>query len=331
LAAFIPGATMPRLDAQEGQPISAAPTLPSVPPLPPSRPLERPTEAPAPRLLATLPNADTVRQGVRLSRGAALLFDELHRLACHVAQVRAYTVAPGQVVYHLPAVIVAALVGYSERHLYRLADELRAAGLLDERGHVATVGHMRRYDGTLWAVSMKSGAAPRLRWQDFQHDWRPDFAADLHGESGAWHEVQSVMSEPLAFQEKQERLGDLAKSWAAATRTPKSPVEGGSDMTPERALGVIAADLPALLHLHPRQRHREVSRLAADLAATLQEPERRKQWARAMYRALAEEHEQRAGLTYFTAQLYRLAADLREGAPWRKAGAVLTARLNGVS
>ena len=98
-------------------------------------------------------------------------------------------------------------------------------------------------------------------------------------------------------------------------------------MRPGRVLAVIATDLPALVHLPPGQRHREVSRLAADLAFTLNEPGRRKQWAAAIYRALTAENELRPALAHFAAQLHRMAADLREGAPWRSPGAVLASRL----
>ncbi len=193
-------------------------TDPAPPSLVSSRPSERPHALPAPRVLPTYSDAATVAADRPLSRGAVELWKLLHSLAMHVARTRAYQVAPSSVTFHLPAVMVAAAAGKSERHLYRLADELRAAGLLDERGHVAQVGRLRRYDGTLWAVATKPDACPRLRWDDFRHDWRPEFAAEYHSFQGAWREVQSVMSEPSSS-ERLGRLLDLAKHWAAETRT----------------------------------------------------------------------------------------------------------------
>ncbi|MGX9688618.1 hypothetical protein ACTQ9L_15935 [Deinococcus wulumuqiensis] len=59
---------------------------------------------------------------------------------------------------------------------------------------------MRRYDGTLFCVALKVGARPRLRFWDFQADWRPGYEADYHGEKGAWREVQEAMSEPPTSQ-----------------------------------------------------------------------------------------------------------------------------------
>ncbi|GGL95311.1 hypothetical protein GCM10010840_36740 [Deinococcus aerolatus] len=296
-------------------------------PLPAPQSTQRPVAPPAPSVRPVLPSADAVRGSCPLSPGAARLWTSLHDLARHVALVRGHAVLPTSLTFHLPAVIVAALVDYSERHLYRLADELRAAGLIDERGHVAQVGHLRRYDGTLWAIRLQPDAPPpRLRWWDFQHDWRPDFAEDYSNEKGAWRAVQEAMSEPLS-PTGQNAVQELGNRWAAATKLKKTPAGDGSDMRPGRVLYAVARDLPALLHLHPRQRHREVSRLASDLAHVLNEPGRYRQHCAAIYRALDAENEQRPGLSVLALQLHRLAADLAELAPWRKPGAVLASRL----
>ncbi len=293
---------------------------------------QRPATQPAPtvQLSASPPayqTAESLRCGLTLTTGAMRLHDIVHDLALHILALRAHEALPDALTFHLPAVILAAAVGYSERHLYRLADELRAAGLIDERGHVSQVGKLRRYDGTLWNVALKHSVRARLRWYDFRENWRPDFAEDYHGEKGAFREVQEVMSQPLTCEGKQARLQALAQTWAAATRTPKKPAKGGSDMRPSAALSSVVHSLPGLIHLHPRQRHREVSRLAADLAHALNEPGRLKQWAKAIYAALQAENELRPSLHHFASQVARLAADIAEEAPWRKPGAVLAARL----
>jgi hypothetical protein len=329
--AKLQSAVLARQDGAQGL-VDPLTSIPSTQPLVARRAAqERPTTPPSPTVQPTAPAWPTAAEVLgdrRLSRGATLLWDRLHGLALYVAGVRGHAVLPNQLTYHLPAVIVAALAGYSERHLYRLADELRRAGLIDERGHVGQVGKLRRYDGTLWAISLKpAAAAPRLRWWDFKNDWRPDFASDYHGEKGAYHEVQAILSEPFAFQEDQGKVLRLAREWAAALKVKENPVEGGSDMRPGRALQAVARDLPALVHLHPRQRHREVSRLALDLAHALGEPGRFRQHCASIYAAVDAENEQRAGLHALALQLQRLATDLAELAPWRKPGAVLAARL----
>jgi hypothetical protein len=272
-------------------------------------------------------SAEEVAQGVDLTPGARRLWTLLHALAVDVARARGHGAAPDTLTYHCPAVIVAAAVGYTERHARTLAAELRAAGLLDSRAHVGNVGRLRRHTGTLYAVALRPGVRPRLRFWDFRHDWRPTFADDYHGESGAWREVQAITSQPLTLEGKQGRLRALAQTWAAGTRTPKAPLEGGWEVRQSAGFSAIAARVQALAALHPRQRHREVSALAADLAHALDEPHRRRQWAGALYRAVDEEFQQRPALAYFAAQVARLAADLAEGAPWVRPGAILAARL----
>lgn len=301
-------------------------TLPAAAGLP--RPAQRPAEAPVPtvRVAVTFPTALEVLGDRTLSKGAMALWQFAHDRAVERAVALGVAVVPAQSVYHLPAVIVAGALGYCERHVYRLVDELREAGVLDARGHVGQVGKLRRYDGTLWAVTLKPEVRPRLRWWDFQFNWRPDFAEDYVSEKGAFRAVVDAMSEPSTI-EGRNRVLDLARRWVAVPGTVKTPVGDGSDMRPGRALQAVAYDLPGLIDLHPRHRHREVSRLAAEVAHALNEPGRFRQWCRSIYDALKAENEQRPGLHALALQLQRLATDLGELAPWKKPGAVLAARL----
>lgn len=326
LAALIPGATpptLPRLEAHEQPSTNAAPKLPDVPPLPPSRPAERPVEPPAPLVLATMPSADAVRQGVRLSRGAARLWATLHRLAVDVARARAYTVTPEQVTFHLPAVSLAGVLDYHRSHLHKLAEELRAAGLLDGGGHAQTVAGRNLYDGTLWAVATKPGAAVRVRGDEWRHEWRPGFLADYEGKNGAAAEMQQLKN----AQADSEMKYRAAKARAAVPDGNLPPAVPSCCNSEPGSLRAVVEALPGLWQAHVRHRAREVGRLASAISAALGEPERRKYWCRVLWDALRAENEGRAGVQLFAAQLSRLAADLAEGAPWRNAGAVLAARL----
>jgi hypothetical protein len=280
-------------------------------------------------LLPVLASASEVCGAVSLSPGASVLWRALHDLALHVAAVRGHQAIPSSVVFHLPAVIAAALAGYSERHAYRLAAELRASGLIASKGYVSQVGKLRRYSGTLYAVKLQPDApAPRLRFWDYQHTHRSDFAEDYYSQKGAWHDVKQIVSEPFTCEEKARALQELGKRYAADCGTAKSPLRDGSVTAPRHALRAVALDLPALIGLHPRQRHREVSRLGAEIAHALSEPSRFRQHCKAIYAALAAENELRPGLSALALQLQRLATDLAEQAPWRNAGAVLTSRLS---
>jgi len=93
----------------------------------------------------------------------------------------------------------------------------------------------------------------------------------------------------------------------------------------------VADELRGLIGLHPRHRHREVGRVAAEIAATLNEPGRFKQWCREVYRAIQADWEGRAGVEALALALLRLDADLADGAPWDRPGAVLAARLRPTS
>ena len=280
-------------------------------------------------MAARLPSADEVVEGISLSPGAQKVWAELHDLALYVHGQREHQRLPDALTFHLPAVILASLTKYSERHLYRLLDELNGAGVIQSKGHSSAVGKLRRYDGTLFCVALRPGARPRLRWFDFQAVWRADFEADYYAEKGAWREVQEVMSEPFSFEENRARLRGLAQVWAAGSRRAKTTVEGGSDMRPAAGFADLALRLPGLLGMHPRQRHRAVSDWAASLAALLGEPHRLKQWCGAVYRALAAESEQRAALGRMAHELRRFGSELRqgEGHTMKNAGAVLASRL----
>lgn len=283
-----------------------------------------------PQQLAT---GDEVAAGIELSGGAAKVWAELHRLALEVHRERMTAKAPDAVTFHLPAVILAALVDYSERHLYRLLDELNAAGLIHSKGHTSKVGNVRRYDGTLFCVALKPGVRPRLRFWDFQTAWRADFEADYYGEKGAWREVQEAMSEPPTSQGRRAGVDRVALAWAVGNRHTKTPLEGGSDMRAGATFSTLADQLPAFLGMHPKQRHRAISEWGAALAGVLGEPHRLKQWCGAVYRALDAENQLRPALRSMADELRKFAAELRqgEGEHLRNAGAVLAARLKAAT
>ncbi|WP_028306312.1 hypothetical protein [Deinococcus ficus] len=274
-------------------------------------------------MLATLPSADAVRQGVRLSRGAARLWVTLHRLAVDVAKARAYTVAPEQVTFHLPAVTLAGVLDYHRSHLHRLADELRAAGLVDGGGHAQTVAGRNLYDGTVWAVATRPGAAVRVRGDEWRHQWRPGFAADYEGKSGAAAEMQRLQDEQADTEMKYR----AAKARAAVPDGVLPPAVPSCLHSEPQGLRAVVEALPGLWLAHARHRAREVGKLASALCGALGEPERRRYWCRVLWDALRAENEGRAGVQVLAAQVSRLVADLAEGAPWRNAGAVLAARL----
>ena len=278
---------------------------------------------PRPVVLPTLPTADEVRAGTRLSRGALRLWTLLHRLALDVVRERAYMAAPVAVAYHLPAVAVALMLEYTERHLYRLADELVRAGLLDGGGHAQNVYGRTLWDGSIWKVATAPGHTPKVTPEEWKYDWRPGFFADYEGKTGAAKEMSGLLAEGASVEEKYRAL----KTRAAVPDGQNPPVASSPDILGAADLQEIAADLPALVTAHPSKRHALVGGLASRLAAALAEPGRRRQWCKVLYELVQAENEQRPAVAQMRDQLHRLAADLREGAPWRAPGAVLASRL----
>lgn len=325
------GGALAAAAVQRPQPAPQAPSRPSwrrtATPEPVTARPAAAADPPPPRVLASFPSADelTASLGVTLSRGAQRVWRTLYRLAVDVARAREYTVTPSQVTYHCPAISAAAACGYTDRHLRSLVSEVERAGLLDAGGHAQNVCGRSLYDGTLWSVRTQLDAdAPRIRADEWRHNWRPDFAADVEGRKGAAAEI----SELQATQADAETKYQAAKARAAVLDSNFSPAVSSSEIPAPAGLRAVAERLSGLWHIHPRHRSREVGQLASALCAALCEPERRRYWCRALWEALKAQNEGRTGgLQALAAQLSRLAADLSEGAPWHRPGAVLAARL----
>ena len=312
--------------SQEASEALAASPLPSRPvpvPLAPSWPAQRPTDPPPPRVLASLPSEATVRAGHELKSGELRLWLLLHRLTVDVARERRYEAVPRQVVWHCPAITLAAALGITDRHLRNLAKGLERAGLLDYGGHAQQVGSRSMYDGTIWAVLTQSGEPPRIQADDWRHTWRPDFEADVVGKTGA----AATCSELLQAQAGPEDYYAEAKHRAAVPAASRGPLSSSPEVKPRSTLRDVIEGLAGLWRLHSSKRARAVGVLASQLAGALSEPDRRRYWCGVFWQALTAQDEGRGGLQVLGAQLERLAADLVEGAPWRSPGAVLAARL----
>lgn len=278
----------------------------------------------APRVMACYPDALVVLGDRHISRGEARLWDQLHRLACDAGRERFYEQLPRQITFHCPAVTLAGLLGISDRHLARLARGLETAGLLDCGGHAQNIGGRSMYDGTLWAVLVAPGdEPPRIRAEDWRHNWRPDFHADVEGKTGAAAEMSELLRTGADEVEKYR----AAKARAATPGAKNPPPLSSSDISPRPTLEAVIHGLHALWNLHASKRARAVGLLASQTAQSLGEPERRLYWCRVIWDALRSEVEERAGLQVLAAQFSRLQADLKEGAPWHNPGAVLAARL----
>lgn len=322
---------MARAALAGGAPVAPAPApalSPAAAPAPVAAPVvtSRPTTPPAPVVLASFPSAAAVLGERVLSRGAARLWEVLHDLAVDAGRARRYEQLPKQVTFHCPSVTVAGVLDYDPRHLRRLAGELEAAGLLDCGGHVQSCLSRVMYDGTLWSVLVTPGAEPpRIRADEWRYNWRPDFEADVAGKTGAAAEMSGLLNEKADKAEKYE-----AARRRAAIPGQNLPPLSSSDISASASLRSVADALSGLWTVHHKKRARAVGLLASQIAQALGEHDRRRYWCRVIWDALKAEIEMRAGLQVLAAQLLRLEADMKEGAPWKNPGAVLAARLKAV-
>lgn len=281
---------------------------------------------PAPRVLPSYASAEEVRAGQCLSRGARRLWELLHRLALDMSRERGYTVTASQIVLHLPQPTLAGNLGYHVDHVARLGRELERAGLLDCGGHVQRVKGFSMYDGTLWAVLMvPGGEAPRIRAEEWRHNWRPGYEAELDAKTGAAWEMSELLQQGADEEEKyQAARARAANPGVDAQSHPPLP---SSDNYDHASLKAVVERLGEIWHLHPSKRPRAIGLLASQIARVLSEPERRLYWCKVIWDAFKSQNELRGGLQVLAAQISRLEVDLREGAPWRNPGAILAARL----
>ena len=286
-------------------------------------------EPPPPRVLANYPEARVVLAKRRLGKGELRLWLFLHRLAVDKGRECRYEHTPHQISVHCPAVSIAGALRISDRHLRRLAAGLERAGLIDCGGHAQQVGLRSLYDGTLWAVLMvPSEQPPRLTADEWKHNWRPDFEADVLGKTGAAAE----MSELRSIDANTERLYTAVKHRAAAQSVNNAPLASSPDIFCPASLKRVIEGLSGLWKLHSSKRPRAVGKLASEISAALIEPGRRRYWCKVIWEALNNQDAGRTSdLGALIGQFDRLGADLREGAPWRSPGAILAARWKGAN
>lgn len=295
-------------------------------------------DLPAPRVLASYPSADDLAEGLNLSRPALKVWRTVYALAVDTGKARGYTVRPDQITYHCPQVSVAAAVGYSlkgggdngARQLRNVIPELEAAGLLDTGSHAQTVLGRSMWDGSLWSVKTRREAdPPRIRADEWRHNWRPSFSADVLGKTGALKEISELLTqegEKANYYEAAKRRAAVPESnFPAAVSSSEIPAPAGLRAVAERVCGLFA-------FTNLRRRAVEVGHLADAICSALNEPERRRYWCKVLHEALKDAAEGRGNALLFVAEQFRrIVTDLEEGAPWRNAGAVLAARLRGAS
>src|SRR5690606_28864941 len=141
-------------------------------------PLRKP-EAPSKAQEATLSPpevAERLTAGLEeaLSPPALAIYQRLLVVSLEVAAARRYAPGTTSVALHLPTELLAFELGISRSTLWRYTRELKAAGLVAQRGHNGGMGRFTRKTGSVWRIKLdpKNTTRLRLTYEDLKHKWR---------------------------------------------------------------------------------------------------------------------------------------------------------------
>ncbi len=253
-----------------------------------------------------------------LSRTALMLFRALHTVAVEACAERGYHPNVSEVALFCPVEAVALALGMHRSTVYRALPELRAAGLLDVRGHFCTHRGRTRADGAVWSVRLRpvGGRAARVGYSDLKRQYR-DLGGDIAAGRTVWAEMRQSENNP-----SREVNLSYVRRWALSP-TNSNPVTVDCRTAPRRSLEAVL-DAP---HVERGDRARVVSLAAEALAAALRDRAgvnfyRRLIWQ--LLRRLDATGEDHFGMVYEQAR--RAAADSAEGFA-RRPGALFVSRL----
>ncbi|MBB6018904.1 hypothetical protein [Deinococcus radiopugnans] len=259
-----------------------------------------------------------------LSKGARKLFRLLHLLAVAAAQGRRYPVIPSSSAFHMPQLLLAAVLKYTPRHLRRLAQELEDAGLVDGGAHASRIRtklgtHRNLWDGSIWAVKLRpSTCNAYLSPDDWRHEWR-DFQADLK----TGRTAEKIMSY-LKTCEGLGRQEHVLKTWAVNPNAKFTSLSLERTFQAEEKMSLqdTVYALPLIGELSQLKQAGAIGNAASIIAHALGDSHSRRFWCGLLWAATRN-----GSLEAFSAQLLRLLADVQESSELRNPGALFAARL----
>lgn len=260
-----------------------------------------------------------------VSAGAARVFEVLFTVAVATGEERGYRALPSTVAYHLTQTLLAAVVGYTTRHLRRaILPELERAGLLDAGAHASRITNQQgqrqnMWDGSLWCVKIRpSDVRPHLTPEDWQHQWR-DFQGDLK----RGHTAQKVMSYLQTCDEPSKKL-QVLQQWAVNPSSKFNPlsVDRTFDERQREDVQDVVYSLPLLADLGGHHLVEAIGRAASEIAHHFGDQHSRRYWCALLWGA-----KRNSTLEALTAQIQRLLIDVKEWPDLQNPGALLAARL----
>jgi hypothetical protein len=285
------------------------------------------------RYSETANSADDVTQAVthnlegKLSSTALTLFRALHTVAVEALELRGYSVATSEVSLFCPVEAVALALGCHRSTVYRVLPELRAAGLLDVRGHFCTHRGRTRSDGSVWAVRLRpvGGRRARVGYGDLKRSYR-NLSGDVETGRTVWADMRAVR---LIRQSKDNPMNEgvnlnYIRRWALSP-ADKTPVTSDCRTAARRSLEAVL-DVP---HAGREARGAAVDLAAQALAAALRDRGGVMFYRRLLWQLLRRSDAGRGDhwqAVYLAA--VRARVDAAEGFA-RKPGALFVSRLKG--
>lgn len=340
----------------------------------PAPKMQRQVQRQAVPLLADLLDLETLRpkrgRGYGTA-GAGALAELLDRCARIALAYRLYLYdedgnPPPQIVLHLSAELIAAILRISENTLREWTAQLTKAGYLYARAHKTTATlegeQVTVVDGMLYAVRLAPGHEARLRYEDYKKQYR-NLDADRAAGRTAYNAIRNAERRAEVYAEEQreaenlnavldgeknteeslnltgriqEELREQLRRWAVipgniTTENPLNadPAVFSPEEVAERLNGVqdVIYLLPTLAAAHYSKRAALVGIMAATIARDLGDEGSRRYFCKIIWQAWQDELEGRSGLQHLAAQLQRLEVDRREWKELRNPAALLAARL----
>jgi hypothetical protein len=199
-----------------------------------------------------------------LSGAGVTLFRALHTVAVEAAAARGYAVGVSEVSLFCPVEAVALALGCHRATVYRALPELRAAGLVDVRGHFCTHRGRTRADGSVWAVRLRpvSGRRARVGYGDLKRSYR-NLSGDIEAGRTVWAAMRQSKDNPT---NEGINLNHIRR-WALPPLSSEPPIASAVDWrtSGRRSLEAVL-DVP---HAGREARSAAVSLAAEALAAAL--------------------------------------------------------------
>jgi DNA-binding transcriptional ArsR family regulator len=265
----------------------------------------------------------TVTQNLEatLSSAALTLFRALHTVAVEALELRGYSPGTSEVSLFCPVEAVALALGVHRATVYRALPELRAAGLVDVRGHFCTHRGRTRADGSVWAVRLRpvSGRRARVGYGDLKRSYR-NLSGDVEAGRTVWAAMRQSKENPTS---EGVNLNHIRR-WALSP-TDKTPVTSDCRTAARRSLEAVLD----VQHVEKPERSAAVSLAAEAMAAALRDRGGVMFYRRLLWQLLRRSDAGR-GDHYHAVYLAaaRAAVDSSEGFA-RRPGALFVSRLKG--